>query len=95
MTDKGAIAADNVVLALGSYSPIVGRKLGLRLPVYPIKGYSVTLPVDGYNAHAGGRRRRREQPRRLVQDGPALPPYRDGRVLRLRHRPPARRTSPA
>ena len=50
VTDKGAIAADNIVIALGSYSPIVGRKLGLRLPVYPIKGYSVTLPVDGYNA---------------------------------------------
>jgi D-amino-acid dehydrogenase len=28
----------------------LGRKLGLKLPVYPIKGYSVTLPVDGYNA---------------------------------------------
>ena len=50
LTDKDAIAADNVVLSLGSYSPLVGRKLGLKLPVYPIKGYSVTLPVDGYNA---------------------------------------------
>jgi D-amino-acid dehydrogenase len=50
VTDNDAIVADNVVLALGSYSPIVGRKLGLRLPVYPIKGYSVTLPVDSYNA---------------------------------------------
>jgi D-amino-acid dehydrogenase len=49
VTDKGAIAADNVVLALGSYSSIVGRKLGLKLPVYPIKGYSVTLPIDGAN----------------------------------------------
>jgi D-amino-acid dehydrogenase len=49
VTDNGAIAADNFVLALGSYSPIIGRKLGLRLPVYPIKGYSVTLPIDGYN----------------------------------------------
>jgi len=38
-----------VVLALGSYSSIVARKLGLKLPVYPIKGYSVTLPVDGFN----------------------------------------------
>ena len=38
-----------MVLALGSYSSIVARKLGLKLPVYPVKGYSVTLPVDGFN----------------------------------------------
>jgi D-amino-acid dehydrogenase len=49
VTDKGALTADQVVLALGSYSPVVGRKVGLKLPVYPIKGYSVTLPIDGYN----------------------------------------------
>ena len=49
LTDKGRIAADAVVLALGSYSPLLGRKLGLNLPVYPIKGYSVTVPVDGRN----------------------------------------------
>lgn len=49
VTDKGTIAADQVVLALGSYSSIVARKLGLKLPVYPIKGYSVTLPIDGFN----------------------------------------------
>lgn len=49
VTDRGPIAADDVVLALGSYSPGLGRALGLKLPVYPIKGYSVTLPVDGRN----------------------------------------------
>jgi len=49
VTDKGALAADGVVLALGSYSPIVGRKLGLKLPVYPVKGYSATVPIDGRN----------------------------------------------
>lgn len=47
-TDKGTVIGDQFVLALGSYSPILGRPLGLNLPVYPIKGYSVTLPIDGH-----------------------------------------------
>lgn len=44
-TDGGTLTADAFVLALGSYSPLLARPLGLRLPVYPGKGYSVTLPV--------------------------------------------------
>ena len=44
-TDDGTLAADACVVALGSYSPPVLRPLGLRLPVYPAKGYSVTIPV--------------------------------------------------
>jgi D-amino-acid dehydrogenase len=44
-TDAGDIAADGYVLSLGSYSPLVARGLGLRLPVYPLKGYSLTLPA--------------------------------------------------
>lgn len=38
-------AGDAFVLALGSFSAPVARQLGYRLPVYPVKGYSVTLPV--------------------------------------------------
>jgi D-amino-acid dehydrogenase len=49
ITDKGSIAADQVVLALGSFSPILGRRLGLKIPIYPIKGYSATLPIGGRN----------------------------------------------
>ncbi|WP_076073291.1 D-amino acid dehydrogenase [Sphingomonas montana] len=37
--------ADDVVLALGSYSAQAARPLGLDLPVYPLKGYSLTAPV--------------------------------------------------
>ena len=37
--------ADRYVLALGSYSPKLVAPLGLRLPVYPLKGYSLTLPI--------------------------------------------------
>ncbi|MFT4047410.1 MAG: D-amino acid dehydrogenase [Solimonas sp.] len=37
--------ADAYVLALGSFSPLLAAPLGLRLPIYPVKGYSVTLPI--------------------------------------------------
>lgn len=37
--------ADLYVLALGSYTPSLLEPLGLRIPVYPLKGYSLTLPV--------------------------------------------------
>jgi D-amino-acid dehydrogenase len=37
-------------MALGCDSAIVGRKIGLRLPIYPVKGYSVTVPVRESNA---------------------------------------------
>jgi len=38
-------SADRYVLALGSYSPLLARPLGLDLPVYPLKGFSLTLPI--------------------------------------------------
>ncbi|MBK9349390.1 MAG: D-amino acid dehydrogenase [Sulfuritalea sp.] len=39
------LTADAVVVALGSYSPLLLKPLGLDLPVYPAKGYSATLPL--------------------------------------------------
>ena len=39
------LKADSFVLAAGSFSPALVAPLGLRLPIYPAKGYSVTLPV--------------------------------------------------
>ena len=39
------IEADKVVVALGSYTPLLLRPLGIRLPVYPAKGYSATVPL--------------------------------------------------
>jgi D-amino-acid dehydrogenase len=44
-TDQGALQADACLLALGSYSPLLLRPLGLKLPVYPVKGYSLTVPI--------------------------------------------------
>jgi D-amino-acid dehydrogenase len=44
-TDQGAVQADRYVLALGSYSPLLVQPLGIRLPVYPVKGFSITVPI--------------------------------------------------
>lgn len=43
--DTKTVTADNYVVALGSYSPALLRPLGIDLPVYPVKGYSLTIPV--------------------------------------------------
>jgi D-amino-acid dehydrogenase len=45
-TDAGLLRADRVVLALGSYSPQLLRPAGIRIPVYPVKGYSITVPIS-------------------------------------------------
>ena len=46
-----SLSADITVLALGSYSPLLLRPLGVRLAVYPAKGYSATLALpDGVAA---------------------------------------------
>lgn len=42
---SGLSSADAYVVALGSYSPQLLAPLGIRLAIYPAKGYSVTLPV--------------------------------------------------
>lgn len=44
-TGAGPVHADAFVAALGSASYRFGRTLGLHLPVYPLKGYSITVPV--------------------------------------------------
>ena len=46
-TDKGRMQADAYVLALGIWSPRLMRGLDKWLPVYPVKGYSLTLPIGG------------------------------------------------
>ena len=45
-TDSGEITADAYLVCLGSYSPLALRPLGLRTPVYPVKGYSITVPIS-------------------------------------------------
>ncbi|EKF9790718.1 D-amino acid dehydrogenase [Vibrio cholerae] len=44
-TDLGLLKADAYVVALGSYSTSLLKPLGIEIPVYPVKGYSLTLPI--------------------------------------------------
>jgi D-amino-acid dehydrogenase len=44
-TSEGRVTADAFVVALGSYSPMLVRDFGIKLPVYPVKGYSITVPI--------------------------------------------------
>jgi len=43
--ESSLLAADAYVVALGSYSPLLLRPLGIRLTICPAKGYSATLPL--------------------------------------------------
>lgn len=45
VTDKGELEADAYVVAMGSYSTRFMADLGLSIPVYPVKGYSLTVPI--------------------------------------------------
>jgi D-amino-acid dehydrogenase len=44
-TSAGLLRADVYVAAMGSYTPLIVGPLGLNVPVYPIKGYSITVPI--------------------------------------------------
>ena len=44
-TSEGRVTADAFVVALGSYSPFLVAPFGMKLPVYPVKGYSITVPI--------------------------------------------------
>ena len=43
--EAGLLKADKVLLALGSHSPTLLEPVGIRIPVYPVKGYSITVPI--------------------------------------------------
>jgi D-amino-acid dehydrogenase len=45
VTDRGDLQADEIVLCLGVMSPHLVERLGMRLPIYPVKGYSATLRI--------------------------------------------------
>jgi D-amino-acid dehydrogenase len=49
VTDHESISADACVVALGNQSNEILRPLGIRLPIYPVKGYSMTFPVGEWN----------------------------------------------
>ncbi len=45
LTSSGAYVADRFIVCAGSYSPFLLAPLGLNLPVYPVKGYSLTMDI--------------------------------------------------
>lgn len=45
VTSAGTLTADAYLLALGSYSPTLLAPIGIKVPVYPVKGYSITVPI--------------------------------------------------
>lgn len=47
-TDKGEHKADAYIVSLGSYSPLFLKPLGINVPIYPMKGYSVTFAAGDY-----------------------------------------------
>lgn len=44
-TDAGTLMADAYLVAMGSYSPLFLKDIGIHIPVYPVKGYSITVPI--------------------------------------------------
>ncbi|MBR0752433.1 D-amino acid dehydrogenase [Bradyrhizobium jicamae] len=50
VTSAGLLQADAYVAALGSWSPRLLKPLGIHVPVYPVKGYSITVPITDPDA---------------------------------------------
>ncbi|MER8795770.1 D-amino acid dehydrogenase [Mesorhizobium sp. M0984] len=46
MTSAGPIIGDAVVISMGPESGLLGRRYGIDVPVYPVKGYTVTVPLE-------------------------------------------------
>ncbi|HUC19813.1 MAG TPA: D-amino acid dehydrogenase [Acetobacteraceae bacterium] len=49
-TRAGPVQGDIYVLSLGCESTFLARGIGLRLPIYPVKGYSLTIPIGNHRA---------------------------------------------
>lgn len=47
-TNQGEIKVDNIILCAASYSAALARSVGLNVPVRPAKGYSISVPLNGY-----------------------------------------------
>ena len=55
---RECIKADAVVIAAGCYSPQLSKSLGVKIPIKPAKGYSLTIPIEHWE----------KKPRTLVAD---------------------------
>ena len=48
-TSAGTLTADHYVVAMGSFTPLLLKPIGIHIPVYPVKGYSITAPITDAN----------------------------------------------
>lgn len=48
-TNRRITTTDAVVIALGTWTTALARSIGAKLPIYPVKGYSATVDIDGWN----------------------------------------------
>ncbi|MDC1089892.1 D-amino acid dehydrogenase [Emcibacteraceae bacterium] len=48
-TSAGDMTADKYILCAGSYSTPLAKSIGINIPVRPAKGYSITVPLNGWN----------------------------------------------
>ena len=83
VTDAGTLKADAYLVALGSYSPMLLAPLGIRIPVYPVKGYSITVPITDAARRARIDRDGRDPQGRGHAPGRPHPRRRHGRTGRL------------
>jgi D-amino-acid dehydrogenase len=60
------LEADAFVVALGSYSPLLLEHLGISIPVVPLKGYSITIPLSPQAASAAPTVSLTDEARKLV-----------------------------
>ena len=96
--EPGVLEADRYVLALGAASPGLVRPLGIRLPIYPLKGYSLTLADRSRAARPADQHHRLQEEDRLRAARRRAARRRHGRSRglraddrRSRESPPARR----
>lgn len=50
-TNRGNLQADAYVMALGAASPLFLKPVGIKVPIYPMKGYSLTFDADEFSPH--------------------------------------------
>lgn len=48
-TNLGDMTADKYILCAGSFSTPLAKSIGVNIPVRPAKGYSITVPLNGWN----------------------------------------------
>jgi D-amino-acid dehydrogenase len=48
-TSAGPLGADSFVAALASYTPVVLKSVGIRVPIYPVKGVTITVPAAAWS----------------------------------------------